>query len=93
MDKAQDKFGITFPWRISSVVIRPPSWPTSPAELFGKATILGTPCQYLAFSTDKIDWQLWVQDGAEGLPRKLVITYKPRRKRSRNTLPSSPIGN
>ena len=77
MDKAQDNFGITFP--LEDLFVSDPSSVmahVTGGAYFGKATILGTPCQYIAFSNDKIDWQLWVQDGAEGLPRKLVITYK-----------------
>ena len=38
--------------------------------------MLGVPCRHIGFSTDRIDWQLWVADGAQPLPQKLVITYK-----------------
>ncbi len=35
----------------------------------------GVPCHHLVFSQDTIEWQLWIDAGAEPLPRKLVITY------------------
>ena len=33
-------------------------------------------CEQLAFRTDEVDFQLWVQDGEEPVPCRLVITYK-----------------
>jgi hypothetical protein len=30
----------------------------------------------LVFSQDQIDWQIWVEDGKEMVPRKITITYK-----------------
>jgi len=43
---------------------------------FGDETVLGVPCRHIGFSTDRIDWQLWVAQGPQPLPQKLVITYK-----------------
>ncbi|WP_395335468.1 DUF2092 domain-containing protein [Novosphingobium sp. BL-8H] len=31
---------------------------------------------HYAFRQDKVDWQLWVEDGAMPLPCKIVITSK-----------------
>ncbi len=36
----------------------------------------GVPSHHLSFEQATIDWQLWIDAGAEPLPRKLVITYK-----------------
>jgi hypothetical protein len=36
----------------------------------------GVPCHHLSFEQATIDWQLWIDAGAEPLPRKLVIAYK-----------------
>jgi hypothetical protein len=36
----------------------------------------GVPCHHLSFEQATIDWQLWIDAGADPLPRKLVITYK-----------------
>jgi hypothetical protein len=36
----------------------------------------GVPSHHLSFEQATIDWQLWIDAGAEPVPRKLVITYK-----------------
>ena len=33
-------------------------------------------CHHLAFTTEEVDWQVWVEDGPKPLPRKIVVTYK-----------------
>lgn len=33
-------------------------------------------CHHLAFTQDNIDWQIWIEDGYQIVPCKLVITYK-----------------
>jgi len=43
---------------------------------YGKAYVGGVQCHHLAFRTPKVDWQIWVKDGAEPLPMKYVITTK-----------------
>lgn len=35
-------------------------------------------CDQLAFSGEEVDWQIWIENGATPLPRKLVIHYKMR---------------
>ena len=40
----------------------------------GKAVIEGVLCDHLAFRAPQTDWQIWIQQGAQPLPRKLVIT-------------------
>lgn len=42
----------------------------------GMAYVGGVQCHHLAFRTPKVDWQIWVKDGAEPLPMKYVITTK-----------------
>jgi hypothetical protein len=42
----------------------------------GKAVIEGVRCDHLAFRTPLTDWQIWIQEGAQPLPRKLVITTR-----------------
>ena len=39
----------------------------------GTATIDGVPTRHYAFREGAIDWQVWIQQGDEPLPRKLVI--------------------
>jgi hypothetical protein len=40
----------------------------------GKGYVDGVPCSHLAFRAPHVDWQIWVQEGSQPLPRKLVIT-------------------
>jgi hypothetical protein len=42
----------------------------------GKAVVEGVRCDHLAFRTEHTDWQIWVQEGNQPLPRKFVITTK-----------------
>jgi hypothetical protein len=42
----------------------------------GKSVIEGVRCDHLAFRAPHVDWQLWIQEGKEPLPRKLVITTR-----------------
>jgi hypothetical protein len=48
----------------------------------GKSLVAGVPCHHLAFRGAGTDWQIWIQEGGEPLPRKLVITTRE--------LPSAP---
>jgi hypothetical protein len=40
----------------------------------GKAVIEGVLCDHLAFRAPQVDWQIWIQEGSQPLPRKIVIT-------------------
>jgi len=42
----------------------------------GLEPIDGVNCHHLAFRGKDVDWQIWVQDGAQPLPRRYVITSK-----------------
>ena len=42
----------------------------------GKAVIEGVRCDHLAFRAPHVDWQIWVQEGTQPLPRRLVITTR-----------------
>jgi hypothetical protein len=48
----------------------------------GVTQVDGERCHHLAFQEKRIDWQIWIEDGIQWVPRKLVITYK--------TLPGAP---
>ncbi len=48
----------------------------------GESTINNKSCTHLAFVQKYIDWQIWISDGADKLPCRLVINYK--------TVPGSP---
>ena len=40
----------------------------------GKAVIEGVVCDHLAFRAPDVDWQIWIQEGTQPLPRRIVIT-------------------
>jgi len=40
----------------------------------GKAVIEGVVCDHLAFRAPDVDWQIWIQEGLQPLPRRIVIT-------------------
>ena len=44
----------------------------------GLNDVNGMSCHALAFVEKDIDWQIWIQDGPQLIPCKLVITYKTR---------------
>jgi hypothetical protein len=45
-------------------------------EVLGVHLAAGRPCQHLAFTQSDVDWQLWVEDGKQPLPRKFVLNDK-----------------
>jgi len=48
----------------------------------GSTQVESERCHHLAFQDKTIDWQIWIEEGTQRVPRKLVITYK--------TLPGAP---
>jgi len=46
------------------------------AFVVGKGVVEGVRCDHLAFRVPHVDWQIWIQEGKEPLPRKLVITTR-----------------
>jgi hypothetical protein len=42
----------------------------------GKAVIEGVRCDQLAFRAPHVDMQIWIQEGAQPLPRRMVITTR-----------------
>ena len=45
-------------------------------SVVGKAVIEGVRCDHLAFRAPHVDWQIWIQEGRQPLPRKFVITSR-----------------
>jgi hypothetical protein len=46
------------------------------AKHIGRGVIGNIECEHLAFRNEDTDWQLWVEVGANPIPRKFVITSK-----------------
>jgi hypothetical protein len=78
LDFASDTYGITIP--LEDLAVSDPyasaMQHVTEGGYFGDEPILGVPSRHIGFSTDKIDFQLWVADGTQPLLQKLVITYK-----------------
>lgn len=78
LDLASERFGIIAP--LEDLIVSDPYQSamrkvTSGVHL-GTVTVLGVPCEHLAFSLGMVDWQVWIEQGAKPVPRKIVITYK-----------------
>jgi hypothetical protein len=81
MDVASERFGIAMP--LEDFIRSDPykdllRKATSGADI-GPVSVMGVPCEHLAFTQDNIDWQIWIENGARPIPRKFVITYKDER--------------
>jgi len=53
------------------------------ARVVGFATIHGVACDQYVFRQDGQDWQVWIQRGAQPLPRRLVVTVTSQPSRPR----------
>ena len=42
----------------------------------GTSIVDGVACKHLAFTEEDADWQLWIEEGAKPLPRRIAVTYK-----------------
>jgi len=78
LDAACERFGITMP--LEDLVVSDPYQNAIHKAIsgtdIGPVTVLGIPCEHLAFSQGMVDWQIWLEAGARPVPRKMVITYK-----------------
>lgn len=45
-------------------------------QYLGTHAVDGVHTYHLAFTQETVDWQLWIEEGARPLPRKITITYK-----------------
>lgn len=78
MDTASEKFGIEMSLEdfIVSNPYRDMLKNVQSGSDIGPVTVMGTPCEHLAFTQGNIDWQVWIEEGPRPVPRKFVITYK-----------------
>jgi hypothetical protein len=77
LDKLADEYGIVVP--LSDILYSDPYATLMAGVVYGEYRGIhlaaGVPCHHLAFSQEDIDWQIWIDAGAQPLPRKIVITY------------------
>jgi hypothetical protein len=45
-------------------------------SVVGKSVVDGVRCDHLAFRNPVVDWQIWIAEGDEPLPRKYVLTTR-----------------
>ena len=78
LDIASERFGITLP--LEDLIVSDPYKSVMTKIVsgvyLGPVTVLGVPCDHLAYSLGKVDWQVWIEQGARPVPRKIVLTYK-----------------
>lgn len=78
LDLVFDRFGLSVP--IADFVYAEPDEvllaSVDDGHYAGRHAVDGVFCHHVAFTQESIDWQIWVEDGPQPVPRKLVITYK-----------------
>jgi hypothetical protein len=56
------------------------------ATTIGTSNIEGTACNHYAFHQKDVDWELWVEQGQQPLPRKVVITTTSEKTRPQHSM-------
>jgi hypothetical protein len=56
------------------------------ATVVGTSTVEGTACNHYAFRQKDVDWELWVEQGQQPLPRKIVITTASEKTRPQHSM-------
>jgi hypothetical protein len=78
LDMLADKFGMTIP--LADLLLADPYASlierVRSGHNLGIGYVFDVKCHHLAFRQEGIDWQIWVEDGPQPVPRKVVITYK-----------------
>lgn len=78
LDYVAQRYGLTMP--LADLLLSDPHEAVIGGVQFGQYIglhdVQGVKCHHLAFRQEGLDWQIWIEDGARPLPRKLVITYK-----------------
>ena len=78
MDYLFEEFGLEVP--IADLLVSDPynsaTQRVRSGQYIGLHQVQGTKCHHLAFRQNNVDWQIWIEDGDNPLPRKLVITHK-----------------
>jgi hypothetical protein len=78
IDLLRDKYGVSAPGAdlLFSNVFDALNPDVIDGEHIGRGVIDGVECDHLAFRSQEVDWQIWIQRGARPIPRKYVITSK-----------------
>src|SRR5262249_39829126 len=52
----------------------------------GRETVDGVAAYHLAFDGERVDWQVWIQEGSQPLPVRFVVTTKGMRSQPQFTV-------
>lgn len=76
IDHLADAYGLESP--LGDMLVSQPcaSFKMTGAAYVGKSVVGKTVCDHLFFQGTDVDWQIWVPESGDALPRKLVITEK-----------------
>jgi hypothetical protein len=78
IDAARDTYGIDAPG--ADLLLSDPYAELMPdvieGRYIGMESIDGVRCHHIAYRAKDVDWQLWIEDGAQPLPRRYQITSK-----------------
>jgi hypothetical protein len=77
LDMLAEKYGMVIP--LADLVFPDPYQDlmehVRSAEYLGLGYVFDTKCHHLAFREPAMDWEIWIQDGDQPLPRKMVMTF------------------
>lgn len=78
LDSITETLGAELPARdlLGIDVYAPLIEPVEESAYLGAIDINGVSCRQLAFRTDEVDWQLWIEEGKRPLPCRYTITSK-----------------
>lgn len=48
------------------------------AAVIGSVEVRGVPCIHLAFRSEGVNWEIWIESGSAALPRRLATTFTDR---------------
>lgn len=78
VDRFAERYGLVLP--LADIVAQSPYGSLvmegTSGEYVGLHEVEGVRCHHLAFSTQSVDWQIWIPEVGDPVPRLLVITYK-----------------
>ncbi len=75
LTKAEEVYGVVFP--IDDILLSKPfgngAEHAKSGQYLGAGPVLGTLCHHVAFQSEGVDWQVWIQDGPRPLVRKAMM--------------------
>lgn len=77
LDAIDEKFGMTMPLEdlLASKPFGGAAKKAKSGQYLGKEPVLGKICHHVAFQGERVDWQVWINEGAVPTIRKIVISF------------------